>query len=107
MNRKLVGWIIPLVVALLVTGCGNDPKDELKQPNVYRDPQVRITHAPTVVVIDVATVEAEASAIPTDVVIYFEETEASPEEIDQAMIDEIDALLNKIENALERIDTEP
>lgn len=107
MNRKLVHWLIPLVVALLVTGCGNDPKDELKQPNVYRNPQVRITHAPTIVVADVATVEAEASAFPTDPVIYFEETEESPEEIDKSMMNEIEALLDRIESELNRIDTEP
>lgn len=108
MNRRLVRWLIPLVVALLVTGCGNDPKDELKQPNIYKNPQVRITHAPTVMVVaDVATVEAEASAFPTEPVVYFEETEASPEEIDEAMMNEIDALLNRIETELDRIDTEP
>jgi hypothetical protein len=109
MNRKLC-WIIPLVVALLVTGCGNDPKkDELKPPSVYRNPQVRITHAPTVVVADVATVavEAEASALPTDPVIYFNPTEEDPEAIDMAMMDQIEALLSKIGNELDRIDTEP
>lgn len=109
MNRKFVRWLIPLMVALLITGCGNDPKDEeLKQPSVYRNPQVRITHAPTTeVVAEIATLEAEASAFPTDPVVYFEETEASPEDIDNAMMSEIEALLDRIESELNRIDTEP
>lgn len=108
MNRKQVRWLIPLIMALLVTGCGNDPKTELKQPSVYRNPQVRITHAPTEVVANVATVEAEASAFPTDPMAdSFDDFEQSPEEVDQSMMAEIEALLDRIESELDRMDTNP
>lgn len=104
MSAKRISLIVTLLIALLVTGCGTDSKDQLKQPSVYKNPQVRITHAPTEIVAEPATAEATSSATQ-EVVNKPEATEIEPE--DQAFLDEVENLLNKVEDELDRMDTNP
>ncbi len=104
MNAKRTGWIITIVIALLITGCGTDTKSELQPPSVYKNPQVKITHAPTAIVLDIPTAEATAPATQA-VANNLEEPEVELE--DQFFLDQVEYLLNKIENELDRMDTNP
>ena len=105
MSAKRISLIITLLIALLITGCGTDSKDQLKQPSVYKNPQVRITHAPTEIVAEPAIAEATSEIATQEVVNNPEATEIEPE--DQAYLDEVENLLNKVEDELDRMDTNP
>lgn len=91
--------------ALLSVGCGTDTKIQLKPPSVYRDPQVRVTHDPTEIVVDLATIEAGASATVEPVAI--QPLTESLEDDEQYWMDEIERLFNKIEGKLDRMDLNP
>lgn len=105
MNAKRTGLIIVFLVALLLTGCGSDTNDDqLKPPGVYKNPQVKITHAPTEVVVEQPT--AEASPVATNEVVSnlpdpsFEE----PEPEDEFFLNNVESLLTQIENELDRLE---
>ncbi len=105
MNAKRTGLMIAfLIAALLMSGCGTDTKDELKPPGVYKNPQVKITHAPTELVVEQPT--AEASPVATDAVVSSLPNEVfqEPELDDQFYLDNVESLLNQIENELERLE---
>ena len=105
MNAKRTGLIIVFLIALLLTGCGTDSNDQLKPPAVYKNPQVKITHAPTEMVVEQQPT-AEASAVATDQIVSTlpDETFEEPELEDQVFIDNVENLLNQIENELERLE---
>lgn len=109
MNTKRASWITLffILIALLITGCGTDTKDQLKPPGVYRNPQVKITHAPTEeVVADLSTVEAIASAT-AEIADNSQDPELTTDEEEQALMDKVDSLLSDIENELDRMNTNP
>ena len=102
MRRKRIGWMVVLLTALLITSCGTEDNNPLKPPHLSRDPQVRVTRPPT------------ETAAPTETVT----PTATPESLvqlplgptvdnEQFLIDEIERLLNKIENRLDRTDINP
>lgn len=107
--------IMLLFMAMLIASCSNtDTKDQPTKPaSVYKDPQVKITHAPpTEVIVNVPSLEA--TALATEIVGSTTQNdapevtnEATEEAIDQALMNEIEYLLNKIETDLERMDTNP
>lgn len=108
MNPKRASWIITFIIALLITGCGTGTKDQskLKPPSVYREPQVKVTHAPTEVVADPSTIEAAPSGT-VEFVENQQDSEATTDAEDQSLMDELDNQLTKIENDLDRMDTNP
>ena len=93
------------LLALSATGCGIDTNNQLKPPGVYRDPQIRITHAPTEMAVDLSLTEAGASATVEPVAIQ-PLTEPMVDD-EQFLMDEIERLLNKIEGKLDRMDLNP
>jgi hypothetical protein len=104
--KRTTGWMILVFAALLISGCGTDTTNNpLKPPSVYKDPQISVTHAPTEIALDPATIEASASATAEPLVI---EPPAGPtEDEQQALMDEIERLLTKIEDKLDRTDLNP
>jgi hypothetical protein len=106
--KKRTAWVAVVFVALMISGCGtadsNDPP--LKPPSVYRDPQVRVTHAPTEIVLVPSTIEASTSATLEPGVVI--EPVAGPTTDEQQfLMDEIERLLTKIEGKLDRMDVNP
>ena len=94
--------MVVLLVAFLVVGCGTEDNNPLKSPHLSRDPQVRVTHAPTKTPTPTVT---EASATATPVVAQLPLGPTVDNE--QFLIDEIERLLNKIENRLDQTDINP
>lgn len=104
MNAKRISWIITALIALFITGCGTDTKDQLKPPSVYRNPQVQITHAPTEVASEPSTVEVSETATADVTDPFYVEPTVDEEQI---LMDEIESSLNELEGKLERMNTNP
>ena len=95
-------------VALLASGCGTDSNDPpLKPPSVYRDPQVRVTHAPTEIAFVPSTIEANATFTTLEPLVVIEPIAGPTTDEQQFLMDEIERLLTKIEGKLDRMDINP
>jgi hypothetical protein len=109
MRFKRTGWIITIIIAMLMTGCGggnNDPENPLKPPSVYRDPSIEITHAPTEIVLD-DLLTPEASVTAAQGVVDFSDEPTPTEDDETALMDLIEETLNSLETRLNQIDTDP
>ena len=98
--------MIAVLMALFITGCGTDSKNQLKQPSVYKNPQVRVTHAPTTVAVDSSPTDITSSATEVANDLQVPEATATDED-DQVYLDDVDNLLNKVEDELDRMNTNP
>jgi len=95
--------MVVLLAAFLIAGCGTEDNNPLKPPHLSRDPQVRVTRAPTETAAPTA-IEVSATATPGSVA----QLPLGPTvDNEQFLIDEIERLLNKIENKLDRTDVNP
>ena len=110
MKKKTNVWMgAPLLTAaallacMMATGCGTDSNNALKPPSVYRDPQVRVTHAPT----EIATSTMEASASATVNPVAIQPLAGPTVDDEQFLMDEIESLLDKIERKLDQTDVNP
>ena len=95
--------VVVVLTALIVIGCGTDTNNQLKPPSVYRGPQVRVTHAPTETA--VSSTEASSSAIVEPTAIQLWDGPTVDEA--QALMDDIDYLLDKIERNLDQTNVNP
>lgn len=96
--------LLPIaLLALLAVGCETDTSNPLKPPSVYRDPKVRVTHAPTET--DAPTLEAGASA--TTEPVFIQPPGGSSVDEEQFLMDEIERLLSKMERKLDQTDVNP
>lgn len=94
-------------VALLASGCDTNSNNQpLKPPSVYRDPQVRVTHAPTEIVLVPSTIEASTSAT-LEPGAMIEPVAGPTTDEQQFLMDEIERLLTRIEGKLDRMDLNP
>lgn len=91
-------WTFLAVVASLTVACGADVKNPLKPPSVYRDPQIHVTSGPTLTITPTATLE------PTATIVWYPLDESYNE---QALIDEIEFLLDRMETKLDQTNTNP
>ena len=103
MMLRRLGWVILVFAALLITSCGPEPDDPLKPPSVYRNPEVRVTRAPTAIATE-PPVAASASA--TVAPLAMQPLAWPTVDIEQLMND-IESQLSEMENELDRIDTNP
>jgi hypothetical protein len=106
MSLKQTGWMSVVFVALLISGCGTNSNNPLKPPSVYKGPEISVTHAPTEIALDPATIEASASATVEPIVIIQPPDEPT-EDQQQFLMDEIEGLLTKIESKLDQTDVNP
>jgi hypothetical protein len=105
MSLRRFGWAVLVATALLVTaGCGSpQPDDPLRPPSIYRNPQVHVTRAPTVIVTETPEVASE----PTNDTPVFVQPVAWPTTDIEQLMNDIESQLTEMERDLDRIDTDP
>ena len=104
MIAQVKRWAVVICIAWMATGCGGtDSNNVLKPPSVYRDPQVRVTHAPT----EIATSTMEASASATADPVAIQPLAGPTVDDEQFLMDDIEYLLDKIERKLDQTDVNP
>jgi hypothetical protein len=104
MTAQAKRWAVVIFAVLAATGCGTDSNNTLKPPSVYRDPQVRVTRAPTEIAVDPSTMEASTATVDPAAI----QPLAGPTvDEEQFLMDDIEYLLDKIERKLDQTDVNP